>query len=379
MIVRGVGETVGVKETLSQRALNRATLARQLLLERSTISAVEAVEHLVGLQAQAPFSPYYQLWSRLAGFRPDDLAKPILDRDVVRIVVMRGTIHLLSASDALRIRPLVQPIMDRDLDTNPTWSPGMKGLDRAEFASFARTVLRDDPLTMAEMSPVFAEQFPGFDPKSLAHAARGLLPLVQVPPRAVWGRSGQTRLTPLESWVERQLEPSPSIADLAWRYFAAFGPASVADLQTWVGLTKLKEVVDDLRPRLHVFCDEDGKELFDVPDGPRPDPDVRAPVRFLPDFDNLIRSHANRRRVIDDASRKRLNTRNGVTPHSILVDGHVAGMWRVSEEDGVATLRVEELRPLSDVEHADVAAEGKRLLEFAHADAEEHRVKVVPV
>lgn len=361
-------------ETLTRRALNRATLARQLLLERSDMSAVAAVEHLVGLQAQAPYSPYYQLWSRVNRFVPDDLAQPLLDRQVVRIVVMRGTIHLLSAADCLQLRPFTQPIMDRDLRTNSTYAPGLAGLDLDRFTVVARALLDDQPLTMAEMGPLLAEQFPGQEPKSLAHAARNCLALVQVPPRAVWGRSGQTRLAPAESWLGRSLDSSPSMSDIVMRYFAAFGPASVADLQTWSGLTRLKQVVEPLRDRLRVFHDEDGKELFDVPDAPRPDPDVPAPPRFLPDFDNLIRSHADRRRVIDDNTRKRMNTRNGVVPHALLVDGEVVGSWRISASGGSATLTISLFRPLSPVDAEAVEAEGRQLLGFAEPEAKSHDV-----
>lgn len=359
-------------DLLTQRALNRATLARQLLLERSDLPVVSAVEHLVGLQAQAPFSPYYQLWSRLSGFVPDDLAKPLLDRQVVRIVVMRGTIHLVSAADCLTLRSLTQPIMDRDLQTNITYSPALKGLDRDTFRAVARRLLDDSPMTMAEMGPRLSEHFPGRDPKSLAHAARGALALVQVPPRAVWGMSGQTRLTPAESWLGRELQPNPSLADMARRYFAAFGPASVADLQTWAGLTKLKEVVATLRPSLRVFRDDDGKELFDLPDAPRPDPDATAPPRFLPDFDNLIRSHADRRRVINDDNRKWMNTRNGVTPHAVLVDGEVSGSWRISRASGAATIEIQQFRTLSRSDCDAVATEAERLLSFAVPEALAH-------
>lgn len=363
-------------DVLSRRALNRATLARQMLLQRSDKPVIDAVDHLVGLQAQAPFSPYYQLWSRLHGFTPDDLAQPLLDRRVVRIVVMRGTIHLVSAADALPLRAVAQPIMDRDLRTNATYSAALVGLDLEEFAIVARKLLEAKPLTMAEMGPLLAEQFPSRDPKALAQAARNTMPLVQVPPRAVWGRSGQTRLAPAESWLGRARASAGSMADVALRYFGAFGPASVADLQTWSGLTRLKEVVESLRPRLRAFRDDDGKELFDLPDAPRPDEDVPAPPRFLPDFDNLIRSHADRRRVIDDKTRKLMNTRNGVSPHSVLVDGEVAGTWLISTANGDATLRVTPLRSWSSSDTEQVRTEGERLLAFAEPDATSHIVDV---
>lgn len=363
---------------LSQRALNRATLERQLLLRRWDLTPLAAVEHLVGLQAQAPFSPYYQLWSRLEGFVPEQLGQLLLDHQVVRIVVMRGTIHLLSAADCLTLRPLTQPIMDRDLRTNALYSTGLRGLDLAEFEPVARELLDDAPLTNAEMAPLLAERFPGRDPASLAHAARGLLALVQVPPRAVWGQSGQARLTTAESWLGRELDPRPSLETMVLRYLGAFGPASVADVQMWSGLTRLGEVVDRLRPQLRTFHDEDGRELFDLPDAPRPDPDTPAPPRFLPDFDNLIRSHAIRTRVINDADRKRLNTRNGVTPSFFLVDGVVAGSWRIAKTRDSATITIEPFRPLPDADLRAAAEEGERLLAVAEPKATTQEAVVVP-
>ncbi|NDL58311.1 winged helix DNA-binding domain-containing protein [Phytoactinopolyspora mesophila] len=362
-------------QVLSRRALNRATLARQLLLRRSSMTAATAVEHLVGLQAQAPFSPYYQLWSRLDRFDPDELARLLVNREVARIVVMRGTIHLMSAADCLTFRPLTQPLMTSDLRTNTQHAAGIRGLDLAEFVQVARAVLEETPRTVSELGTVLAERYPHHEPGALAHAARGLLALVQIPPRAVWGMSGQPRLTTAQSWLGGELDPEPSIDAMVLRYLAAFGPASVADVQTWCGLTRLREVVERLRPRLRTFRAENGKELFDLPDAPHPDPETPAPPRFLPDFDNVIRSHADRSRVIDDDARKRMTTRNGVTPHALLVDGVVSGKWRVARTNGSAALHVELFRPLATDDLTSVEAEAHRLLSFAEADADAHEVE----
>lgn len=357
-------------DRISQLALNRATLERQLLLRRAEIPALQAVEHLVGLQAQAPFSSYYQLWSRLADFSPDDLAQPLLDREVVRIVVMRGTIHLVSAADALTLRPLTQSIMDRDLTTNALYRRALRGLDLEKFIPMARELLEAEALTPAEIGEALAPRFPDRDRKALAQAARNTLALVQVPPRGVWGESGQPRLTTVEAWLGAALDPSPSMRGVLLRYLGAFGPASVMDMQTWSGLTRLREVVEPLRPRLRTFRDDDGTELFDLPDAPRPGPDTPAAPRFLPDFDNLIRSHASRTRVISDENRKRMNTRNGVTPNALLVDGLVAGSWRIRAVKRTATLEISPFRVLTAAEQDAVGAEGDWLLDFAHPGAE---------
>ncbi|MDP8970282.1 MAG: winged helix DNA-binding domain-containing protein, partial [Actinomycetota bacterium] len=245
---------------MGRRALNRATLERQLLLRRHDLFAVEAVTHLVGLQAQAPFPPYFSLWSRIAGFEPQHLARALLGRDVVRIVVMRGTIHLVTGDDALALRPLTQPIMDRDLRTNKTYAPPLEGLDLDELGAAARAAVEAEPRTGKQLGAVLAERWPGRDQAALAYAARNLLPLVQVPPRAVWGMSGQPTYTTVESWLGRPLDRDPSLDRTVLRYLAAFGPATVADVQTWSGLTRLREVVERLRPQLRVFADEHGRE-----------------------------------------------------------------------------------------------------------------------
>lgn len=353
-----------MSDVLTRRQLGRATLARQLLLARADRPVLSVVEHLGGLQAQQPFSPYYQLWSRLRGFRPSALAGLLLDRSVVRVAAQRGTIHLLSASDALALRPWVQPLYDADLRTNSLHARALTGVDLAPVATAARALLDAEPRTMAELGALLAPSWPSVEATHLAHAARGLLALVQVPPRAVWGQSGQTRLTTIERWLGRPLDPAPSPAEFVLRYLGSFGPASVADVQTWCGLTRLREVVEPLRPSLRVFRDEAGRELFDLPDAPRPPADTPAPVRFLPDFDNVLRSHADRTRIIDDVSRKRMNRRNGVVPHALLIDGEVAGWWRI--EDGV--LAVTPYRPLTVAETAEVEAEGRALLAFARSD-----------
>ncbi|HEX2064183.1 MAG TPA: winged helix DNA-binding domain-containing protein, partial [Acidimicrobiales bacterium] len=255
-------------DRIGRRALNRATLDRQLLLRRHEVGVVDAVAHLVGLQAQAPFSPYFGLWSRIAGFDPQELARALLDRHVVRIVVMRGTIHLLTADDALALRPLTQPVMDRDLRTNATYSPPLDGIDLAELSRLARATVEAEPSTARQLGAVLAERWPGPEPAALAYAARNLLPLVQVPPRAVWGMSGQTTYTTLECWVGRPLDPDPSLDAMVMRYLGAFGPATAADVQVWSGLTRLREVMDGLRPTLRALVDEDGRELLDLPDAP---------------------------------------------------------------------------------------------------------------
>ncbi|WP_026876130.1 winged helix DNA-binding domain-containing protein [Jiangella gansuensis] len=359
-------------DVLTRRELNRATLARQLLLDRADRPVLDTVEHLAGLQAQQPFSPYYQLWSRLRGFAAQDLAALLLERAVVRIATQRGTIHLHSAADALGIRPWIQPLYLADLQVNTEHAKALAGVDLDAVRAAARTILDESPRTVAELGRLLAARWPDVGASHLAYAARNLLALVQVPPRGVWGRSGQTRLATVESWLGRPVETAPDPARFVLRYLGAFGPASVLDVQTWSGLTRLRDVVDELRPGLRVFRDESGRELFDLPDAPRPPADTPAPVRFLPDYDNVLRSHADRTRLVDDVTRKRMNRRNGVVPHALLVDGEVAGWWRLSD-DG---LTVTPFRAFSTAERDAVVAEGRELLAFAAPDADPDGVRV---
>ncbi|MGP4021049.1 winged helix DNA-binding domain-containing protein [Saccharopolyspora sp. 5N708] len=354
---------------VSLRGLNRATLDRQLLLRRSERSAVAAIEHLVGMQAQAPFPPYFGLWTRLSRFEPDDLAQRLLDRSVVRIVLMRGTVHLVTAADCLLLRPLAQPIMDRELRSDTRFSAGIAGLDHAEIAAAGRELLDERPRTAAQLRPLLAERWPGRDPASLVQAVRNLLPLVQIPPRAVWGRSGQPTFATAETWLGRPLATDPALGDVLRRYLAAFGPATVVDMQTWSGLKGLKEVVSRLD--LRSVRDETGRELFDLPDAPLPDPEVPAPPRFLPPFDNLLLAHRDRTRVMQENDRKRLfDVKNGVLPGTFLVDGFLRGTWQLSRQQDTATLLVEPYRKLSEVDSDAVAREGHQLLAFAEPDAD---------
>lgn len=351
---------------LSTRALNRATLGRQLLLRRSAGLSVEgAVTHLLGLQAQNVKPPYFALAARLEGFDPESLSALLASRDLVRIVTMRSTIHLHTADDALTLRPLVQGARDRELHA---FRNGLTGVDLGELASLARAAVEEEPRTMKQLREVLLPRWPDADPQSLAVAARCSLPLVQVTPRGLWRRSGQVALTTAEHWLGRPSEPVPAPDATVLRYLAAFGPASVKDMQTWAGLTRLREVFERLRPQLRTFRDENGVMLFDLPDAPRPDADTPAPARFLPEFDNLLLSHADRARIVPPAYKGR--TWKGNFAYSVfLVDGFLAGVWRVEEgaggageAKGSAVLTVEPFGTLTKAQRNEVTEEAERLL-----------------
>ena len=292
-----VENTPVAEETIfTQRALNRATLARQMLLERERRSAMEALEHLVGMQAQVPRTPYVGLWSRLQDFRAEELSALMASRQAVRAPLMRVTIHMASARDTLAWRPLLQAKMERQFLTGTPFGRNLRGVDFDELLAAARELIEAKPRSTAELRALLGERWPEHDATSLAYAVSHLLPVVQVTPRGLWSESGQTRWTTVNAWLGQAPVSDPSLADFVLRYLAAFGPASVADMQNWSGLTRLRETFEALRPRLLVLRNEEGKELFDLPEAPRPDATTPAPVRYLPVYDNLLLGHADRSR-----------------------------------------------------------------------------------
>jgi hypothetical protein len=355
---------------LGPRALNRATLARQLLLHRApatsaapatpTISAYDAIQHLLGLQAQNVKPPYYALAARLEGFAPEQLSTLMADRAVVRIVTLRSTIHTHTAEDCLTLRPLVRPARERELNQ---FRKGLVGVDLDRLAALARELVEAEPRTLKQLRDALLVEWPDADPFALGLAARCRLPLVQVTPRGLWGRSGQVALTTAEHWLGRPAEPAPAPETVVRRYLAAFGPASVKDMQIWAGLTRLRETFERLRPELLTFRDDSGVELFDLPDAPRPDPDTPAPPRLLPEFDNLLLSHADRTRVVSPETKGR-TWRGNQAYRSFLVDGFLAGLWKL--DDDVLTL--EPFGRLTRGQREELVEEAGRMLTVLHGD-----------
>ena len=360
---------------LDRRALNRALLARQLLLERVSMDVRDAVAHLVGLQGQEPLQPYYGLWSRLVDFQPESLAELLLQRAVVRAPLMRTTVHLVTAEDALAIYPLVRPVLTRTLRSTP-FGKGTAGVDLDALCAHGRALLEEQPRTMKELGQLLHERWPDYEPKNLAYAIHYLLPVLQITPRGVWGQRQQATWTTFEHWLGRPLDPAPSIDDLVLRYLAAFGPASSADIRTWSGITGLREVIERLRPQLVSYRDERGRELFDIHGAPLPDPETPAPPRFLPQFDNAFLSHDDRSRIVSDEHRKTLVTPNGRGMHLYLVDGFVAGTWDVEETKTAAALMLKPLVPLSPADRREVEEEAARMLVFL-VPGKDHDVRFV--
>ena len=346
---------------LEPRALNRALLERQMLLRRQNLSAFDAVERLAGMQAQEPDAPYVGLWTRLEDFDPDELARLISDRSVVRSPLMRSTIHLVSGRDCLKLRPVIQPVLARAFSGSP-FHRKLEGLDFDELLAAGRAFLEERPHTRAELSMLLAERWPDRDPLSLAYAITFLAALVQVPPRGIWGESGQATWTTTESWLGSPLDPTPSPEQIFLRYFEAFGPATVADARAWSGLGGLREVFERLRPRLVTFRNEHGRELFDLPGAPLPDPDTAAPPRFLPAFDNALLSHHDRTRIISEEHRKSLSRDRSM--RGVLLDGFACATWRTEQGDGRWALVVSPFGPLTGEDRDALTREGERLLGF---------------
>jgi hypothetical protein len=360
-------------EVLDARALGRATLARQLLVFRVRTPALTAIEHLAGMQAQAPDAPYVGLWSRLVDFDATELAQAVTGRNAVRIQLMRATVHLVTAQDCLTMHPLMAPVLQRDFAAH--WGKLLGGVDADKVVATGRELLLSRPHTRAELGPLLAARWPAADPKALAYAASELAPNVQIPPRGIWGQTGPAALAPVDDWLGKAPYDGLSVDGLVLRYLGAFGPASVKDAQLWSGLTRLGEVFERLRGRLLVFRDEQGRELFDVPHAPRPDGALPVAPRFLPEYDNLLLSHADRTRFNPTGRRVPLPPGNGGRCGTLLVDGEWRATWKVRLSEAAAVLDIEAFVPLGSTDA--VVEEGLRLLAFIAPGVVERQVRFI--
>ncbi|GAA1772608.1 winged helix DNA-binding domain-containing protein [Luedemannella helvata] len=357
--------------TLDARALNRATLARQLLLDRADLPALDAVAHVCGLQAQEPQEPFVGLWSRVRAFNPAALSDLLLGRQVVRTHLMRATLHLLTADDALAWRARHNAMLRQRI--LGAFRRDLVDVDLGKLAEVGRAVLADGvPRTMAELVRAVAQHWPAVPPQALgAMLVCALVPMVQVPPRGVWRTKAGVRNLPLVAWLGRDIDPlapdDPAGQAMVRRYLAAYGPAATADIRAWSGVAGLPATVAAMRGELVTFRDTRGRELLDLPGAPRPDPDTPAPVRFLPAFDNAILGYDDRSRIIDDADRGLSVAGERV----VLVDGRVAATWRVEAE----AVTVFPLRGFTGGERSAVEEEGQRLASFL-SDGAGDRVRV---
>jgi hypothetical protein len=353
--VSGASLVTSGTEVLSQRALNRATLARQYLLERAPVPALDAIEHLAGMQSQAPLAPYVGLWTRLRDFAADELSALTVERQVVRLHLMRNTVHLVSARDALGWRTLFAPLHAAEFSAR--FGRAAEAVNTDALITEARRLLEERPRTRGELGTLLADRWPDTHPSVLAFAATHLIAMCQVPPRGVWGRSGPAAWTPADTWLGAPLRAVP-VEELVLRYLGAFGPATVADIQLWSGLTRLREVAERLP--LRTFRAEAGPVLYDLPDAPRPPGDLPAPPRFLPEYDNLLLSHKDRSRLIIGRRTVPLPPGNGATGGTFLVDGMWQGTWQFRDQ----ALRIQPFTALPAADRDALVAEAAELSAF---------------
>jgi hypothetical protein len=350
---------------LTGRALNRALLERQLLLRRRRVPALEAVERLVALQSQVPRDPYVALWSRVEPFRAETLSDALEERRAVRMTLLRGTLHLVTAHDAIGLRALVQPAIEGVIYGSSPLRKAVGSVDMDELFEAVRAWLEERPRRRSELVKEIAARWPDADADSLGYAMYAL-PTVQVTPRGLWRRSGGSAFTTIEAWLGASPDPVADIETLVLRYLAAFGPATPTDAQYWSGVAGLGEIFDRLRPQLRTIRDEEGRVLFDMPRAPLPDPDVPAPVRFLPEYDNVTIGHKDRTRIVAEGIPRFTEVGWG----SALVDGMVAARWRLFETKTDASLRIEPFRRLTRDERADTREEAARLAVFLAPETE---------
>jgi hypothetical protein len=361
---------------ITKRQLNRALLARQMLLERQKATPLAAIERLVGMQAQIPRPPFGGLWTRLDNFERDDLLRLLREKKVLRATAMRATIHLLTASDYCLLRPALaemlaggaSSVVGKRLAGSPT---------REELLDLGRDFFGNTPGPFEEFRSLLKRTYPTGDERAMAYAVRLGLPLAMLPSDVTWGFPANAGFCLAEKWLGRKIPvESPPPEKIALRYLAAFGPATPADAQTWSGMRAWRQVFERLRPSLVTFTDEKKRELFDLPDAPRPDEDTPAPIRFLPEYDNVLLGHADRARIISDQDRKRILTANLIVIGSFLVDGFVAGGWKVADKKKTAVLTLTAFTKLTKKTVSQLEEEGVAMVRFYFPEAKAVSVAV---
>jgi hypothetical protein len=328
------------------------------------------VAALAGMQAQEPRPPFVGLWTRLEGFEHDELLAALRSGALVRGPLFRATLHLVSAADWSLFRPVCEPALTR---AARVLGERVQTVDLESLRSVAGDLLAAEPRTASELRTLLHEAFPEHDERALGYLARTRTPLVMVPTDDRFGFPRDPRM--------RLAEPGHHNADtseLVRRYLAAYGPASVADAQEWSGLTGLAAAFDALRPELASFRDERGRELFDLPLAPRPGAETPAPVRFLPEFDNLVLAHSDRSRLIADEHRRHLTTKNLRVNATVLHDGEVCATWTIKRSAKRATLEVTPFMELESPAWSQIEAEGLALLEANESAAALEVVALAP-
>jgi Winged helix DNA-binding domain len=340
---------------LSLRALNRATLARQLLLDRAPLDPVTAIERLAGLQAQEPVSPSLALLARLEPFDPAALRAAFADRRLVKATLMRATLHVVSATDYRRLQPAVAPVHAATGARNRGERPSPEGLARLRAAALAHASVPRRNTDLRDLVATLHDN-PDAAPEDTWWWVRRHLALVHAPAPAPlpWTFDRRPWLVDADAWLGEDggfADEEAALNHLVRRYLGAFGPATVADVAGWSRLpvARLRPAVDAITAggETATFLDERGRQLVDLVDAPRPDPDTPAPPRLLPMWDSLVLGHADRSRVISDPHRARVIDVNGDTYPTILVDGQVAGLWWSRRDGDGCAIELEPFEPLA--------------------------------
>jgi len=343
---------------LSRQRLNRTLLHRQHLLARTAATPQAMARHLVGLQAQENLPPFLSLAARIEDFDPTTVTAGLEDRSLVRFLVMRGTVHLLTADDALFLRDWTTSVHEREIRISQNVGAARE-VDRERFLAALSDVLDAGPMPQKAIGAALAEHFPAHVATQLGQLARSAAPLVQVPPRGTWKGSGGVVYQYVDRWLGRETV-EPDVPEIVRRYLRAYGPASAADVTAWSAVTRLAPVLKGMDDLVQ-HEDDNGKVLYDVPDGELADEDAPAPPRLLGAYDNVWLSHAARDRVTDPEARTAWMAENGASAYSLFVDGWLIGLWR-PEEGRVKVLQT--LRELTRGEQAELDEEIARVEEL---------------
>ena len=325
-----------------------------MLLARARVKPDKAVERLVALQAQVASPPYLGLWARVEGFAVADLVAMLAAKTCLRAPLLRSTLHIVSARDYSWIRPLIQPALERAWQG--FFGARKSGIAHAPLCEAARELLAGGPLSMSELSDGLLKVFPDWNKEAMEYGARTHLALVQVPPAGMWrGGTGA-------KYALHEVSAGPQ-EELVRRYLAAFGPATARDVAAWAGFSAIGKTLESMVGELKEYRDDAGRKLYDLPKGKIVDGD--APVRFLPEYDNLVLGHADRIRILPEAYRKLVLLSAGRVRATVLVDGFVAGAWKIECEKKAATLLIEMF-----------GAVKKALLRFAAPEATSHAIQL---
>lgn len=363
------------KRILTLRELNRATLTRQNLLERQTISASDVIRQSIGIQAQRASSPYIALWSRLADFQRGRLSQPIETRQIVKATSLRATLHLLTRADYLHYHGAIQPALNKGRDS--VLKQRDADFDEGRILKLARDFIGEQPRTFAEISAMLSDAYPDVDLGAMRYTVRTQLALVQVPIATGWSYSGKPQFALAEQWLESDIPKTVNHNDMILRYLGGFGPASVADFQRFTGLKGQNEYFQALGSKLVMYQDEVGRDLYDLPYMPLPSGDTPAPIRFLPEFDNVLLAHDKRTRILDDAYRAKVYLSGLRVRATVLVDGFVRGGWEIDKKRGTATLSIELFAPITASERETMRKQADSLARFIETDAKAYEVKIM--